>query len=30
MISRFILRIIEDDATWDIYVDILASLPDTH
>jgi hypothetical protein len=30
MISRFFKRMIEDDAAWDIYVGILAALPDNH
>ncbi len=30
MISRYIKRIIEDDAAWDIYMGILAALPDNH
>ena len=30
MISRFIQRMIEDDAAWDICVSIFAALPDNH
>jgi hypothetical protein len=30
MISRLIKRMIEDDTAWEIYVGILAALPDNH
>lgn len=30
MITRFIQRLIDDEAAWDHYIDILAALPETH